>query len=332
MLCVGFFFGVLFMGSFTNGWFSRSREHKKMDRNNKWGGTSNDPVTFCLQVAKDRIALPSFTPVPTICSNYVVDATALGLPGKPEDVEPEVFNRYASDDELLYVDVGANTGQVLIPSLQMRPLMRAVAFEPGIATCAELKKNVVNAGLTTRVKIVCKAVAAQKGTATLGGAGGASTSFSLIAKTDPGTVGSKAAPTVATVTIDDEVGSDQSLFMLKTDTQGFEKNVLLGAQNLLQQHRVRFVLVEVSNMLLKGQFSSPEEIVTMLTRQFGYQCAFLSFHSTRKKGDGEPQFFEVKQKIFGDNVVSINALTHRLTEVLVEGGFAHLSWTDLLCF
>jgi FkbM family methyltransferase len=72
--------------------------------------------------------------------------------------------------------------------------------------------------------------------------------------------------------------------LLKIDTQGFEKNVLTGAEAVLAQARI--VIVETSfGELYKGQARFPEIYRHLSERGFEYRGSWDQFHSPK---DGTP--------------------------------------------
>jgi hypothetical protein len=72
--------------------------------------------------------------------------------------------------------------------------------------------------------------------------------------------------------------------MLKIDTQGFEKNVLLGGTEMLK--RVRLIIVETSfGELYKDQPRFPEIYRMLQERGFEYRGSWDQFHNPK---DGAP--------------------------------------------
>ncbi len=69
---------------------------------------------------------------------------------------------------------------------------------------------------------------------------------------------------------------------LKIDVEGFEKYVLLGARQLLQNKRIEYLAFEISEIPLKGSGVKPKEVFDILK-----SCSYQSYQFDRKQNKFE---------------------------------------------
>ena len=146
-----------------------------------------------------------------------------------------------------FFDVGANTGQTVDEILAHSPKARIFAFEPFPETFAQLREH---AARLPNVQIYPLAMGASPGTLQVA-AQGISSDFNSLVHTS--TAGSDATPTQGEVaitvdTIDAVCARQgiQTIDVLKTDTEGYDLEVLKGADGMLTTGKVRYVLTEVT--------------------------------------------------------------------------------------
>jgi len=221
----------------------------------------------------------------------VLSPWMLGLPqlitSSPEqafknDLLPRVPK---SQSPLFIVDVGANTGQFAASIVKAGH--RGVSFEPSPSTCARLRKRIQKL-LTNPTKpsstVRCAAVGAARGVVELDEDPTASSaSFSVRAAGSRPTNSSGPRGRVAKVPVvrlDEEISPAETNFILKTDTQGFEMQVLKGAAGLLARRAVRLLMIELSNGLLKAQGSSPLKLMRWVAAR-GYDCTYVRFFAAQ---------------------------------------------------
>jgi FkbM family methyltransferase len=141
------------------------------------------------------------------------------------------------------VDVGANIGlyTVLLASLA-GPGGRVVAFEPGAAARSRLHANVAH---LAQVTVLPDALGARAGTAVLSRWSGNAGAATLRDSGWPDPI--ERAP-VAVRRLDEvpQVMDAGEIDFLKVDVEGWESEVFAGATRLLESHRIRAALVEVS--------------------------------------------------------------------------------------
>lgn len=172
------------------------------------------------------------------------------------------------------VDVGANVGDWTRQYLAHAPHATFFCFEPASATFGVLQRRMTG---IDRVQTVRAAIGGQPGPATMYHQR-ASVQNTLIAPT--GSNAATGTETVQVITLDAftdalDIGD---IDLLKTDTEGFDEQVLLGATALLQQKRVGFVLAEV-NFATEDRNHSDFDEITATLKRFQYQpIGFYDLH------------------------------------------------------
>ena len=180
-------------------------------------------------------------PVKTILRRFGIELkrSAFGL-----DLGEDLKTIFGHRPPEVVFDVGANHGQSAISLHELFPEARIFSFEPASRTFAALQKNVERIPLITPVRA---AVGSREGTSQLN-VTGASVNSSLLEYHKP-TGGDKVCereevPVRTVAGICGERGLDH-IDLLKIDTQGFDLEVLRGAEKLFAGHRIRAVLAEV---------------------------------------------------------------------------------------
>lgn len=140
-------------------------------------------------------------------------------------------------------DVGGNAGQSIAQLKQVLPTAEIHSFEPSASTFAVLSSN---AGSYPDVHLVNAGVGAVTGSSTLfENENSETSSFLRPLETWWGEV--VAESDVDVVALDDYCAAKglDHIDLLKTDTQGFELEVLKGARGLMQSRSIRLILLEV---------------------------------------------------------------------------------------
>jgi FkbM family methyltransferase len=162
------------------------------------------------------------------------------------------------------IDVGANRGQFALVARQRWPEARLICFEPLPEPAAVLRRVL---GDSEDLEIVQAAVGAEPGTATIH-VSQSDDSSSLLAMTSrqsatfPGTqeIG---ALEVTTTSLDHQLGDGvERPALLKLDVQGFELEVLRGAERTLRG--IDFVLVECSFQEFYAGQARADDVVRFL--------------------------------------------------------------------
>jgi FkbM family methyltransferase len=191
------------------------------------------------------------------------------------------LQRLAGDEPLVIIDAGANVGQSIFDfhSVFREPTIHA--FEPGVETFAELTRRTSglrhlrlnNCGLGSQPGVI-KFVQNTE-----------SEMSSFLEPTEDcwGTVQERRDTLVRTL---DEYCSEQNLSridILKTDTQGFDLEVIKGANQLLARNAVHLVFVEVILWGLYKGIPGIDEIYSFLTEHGFSLVSFYQFQYQHPK-------------------------------------------------
>ncbi|MBS1946946.1 MAG: FkbM family methyltransferase [Bacteroidetes bacterium] len=165
------------------------------------------------------------------------------------EFEEMMFVIHYLDPGDIFLDVGSNVGIYTLLSSALRKAV-TYSFEPVPSTYYFLKMNVAANNLESMVTIQNKGVGNEDG--------------KLIFASDADAMNKVVQKTYTGKTIETEVIKLDSFFldkvnaptMLKVDTEGYEYNVLSGGSKLLDDERVKVVLVEANE---------PEKIYGLLS-------------------------------------------------------------------
>jgi FkbM family methyltransferase len=234
-------------------------------------------------------------------------------------------------NKALLVDVGANVGMFAIPMAKLGHTV--ISFEPGQATCATFKANIAKTQFQSNVEVHCAAASNTQETKTFHKPNGVSTSFREVTPEEAKQLKAQGKEgeleQMESKTVDAVVGSSRDVFMLKTDTQGYEMSVLSGAKTLLQSGRVEFLLIEFSYGLLRQAHTVHVDLLDFVADQ-GYVCSYLAYHGVLRTEpkisygvvDEAPHFPGSRLSVgFEEFVASIQDVS------LGKPG-----WTDLICW
>lgn len=154
-------------------------------------------------------------------------------------------SRYAGTRNFNVIfDAGANVGQTASTLLQYFPETRIFSFEPVDHTFAQLKDNM---GSHPHVTCVNEALGAQTGEETvLLQENSELNTLSEASPRDPESVTGKEVVSIDTVDSFCQRHDISHVDVLKMDVQGYELNILEGATDLIDAHRVRIIYSEVS--------------------------------------------------------------------------------------
>ncbi len=191
---------------------------------------------------------------------------------------------YAVKDEIANVqpvifDIGANQGQTLRKILKVYPQADIHIFEPNKYLANYLSENFEGAN----VKINNSAVGEKIDS--LDFHQYEWDALSSLLKRSFTSSKIKEVYKVPVISLDAYCGSNniEKIHFLKTDTEGYELNVLKGAKNLLRENKVQFIHIELfftSNFL--GQ-ASVGEIFTFLEK---YNFSLVRFYDVSLSAEG----------------------------------------------
>jgi len=199
---------------------------------------------------------------------------------------------FKKDDVL--VDVGANVGMYSIWSA-MTCGVRVFAFEPESQNYALLNRNILANGLSDRVKAYCLAMSNYTGYGDLYLSrfmvGGSCHSFDeeVDYKHDP--MLSAFAQGCVSARLDDLVAERvvPEPDHIKIDVDGFEPNVVAGAENVIRGNKLRSLLIEI-NQNLPDHMEMVEQLVKWGYRYDKAQVARVERQSGSFKGCAEYVF------------------------------------------
>lgn len=173
------------------------------------------------------------------------------------------------------IDIGANTGQFAAHISRIFPQAKLFCFEPLAEPFDELRQWAKTQ--SGRVKVFNTALGAETGEAAMFRHVEHTASSSLLATTAvcnqlyPQTQAQDSV-TIQLTTLDAALDGQTLLpeILLKLDTQGYERQVIQGAENTLQ--KTRAVIIEINLFKLYDQQPSFIELVGMLDA-FGFRYA-----------------------------------------------------------
>lgn len=244
------------------------------------------------------------TPPASSCSSRPLDllapwALVVGMKlynATPEVVFRKLLRKIPREPKLLMLDVGAHvSGTFAFKGFWEGH--HGIAFEPEPRSCQRLENSASRAKakfgkLATRrefrpptygsIRTRCVVVGAAPGSAEFPNA-----PHSRSNRTDGFGVGKRVKGIgmvkVPVVRLDDEVSIGARTpngIVLKSDTQGYEMEVMRGAERLFSQQAVRLLFVEMSSGTLKARGSSPLELMAWL-HAHGYDCTHLTIAARR---------------------------------------------------
>jgi FkbM family methyltransferase len=167
------------------------------------------------------------------------------------------------------VDVGANLGAYVLLTRQASAA-RIIAYEPSPLAAGILRRMVRSNGLRD-VEVRAVACGARSGTVSLqegvnsfiGAADGAPHAAAGFDELCRETQASFTRVERPEVTLDDDLGDEPAVAILKIDCEGYEHQVLLGARRMLARHRPA-VFLELHPRFIRRFGSTPEEVCALL--------------------------------------------------------------------
>lgn len=200
--------------------------------------------------------------------------------GHWEQETTSVFANLARQASLI-LDIGANTGVFTLISCAVNPHCRALAFEPVPDVFARLQRNVdVNRGMLKQCKCFQNVVTEKPGWVDfhVPTAEGLPSSASLDPHGFRGVSGR--VMRVNAIRIDDVVGHDERVDLVKIDVEGFEDHVLRGMIRVLRESSPTIIV----ECLPDGPYAEVENIL----RSFGYEFYHLRENGPVKVANIQP--------------------------------------------
>lgn len=114
----------------------------------------------------------------------------------------------------------------------------------------------------------------------------------------------------------DELPARGAVTLLKTDTQGYETQVLMGAARAFNENRVQALLAEFDPKLLRDRANGVKLLRTVLG--YGMKCVHLAFSGRTNKEPSVPRFPQLP-------------LSDSSVEAFYDFVVENTGWTDLFC-
>jgi FkbM family methyltransferase len=183
-------------------------------------------------------------------------------------------------------DVGANDGETVQDFIKIFPHAQIVAFEP-FDGCYKKLQTLFKAN--AKVRIENTALGSERGTSQLNVYSGSNMNSLLQLDERPENVlrdsftnSGTALVTVETLDAFCSANAYENIDVLKSDTQGYDLNVLRGASGLLERHRIKAILVEVNFVPMYREQPTFLELHGFLSA-FGY-CLVDMYNHARHDG------------------------------------------------
>lgn len=165
----------------------------------------------------------------------------------PDHAELTVLRRLLRPGDR-FLDVGANIGVYSLIAAECGA--EVIAFEPGTAAAAALRRNVALNDLGGRIDVRQEAVGAEPGEIEfvegVGTMGHVVTDADDVARGGEGLFTGRSTRRLVRVpvaTLDDVIGAGR-VAAVKIDVEGFEDAVLAGAESALHEHRIDYLQIE----------------------------------------------------------------------------------------
>ena len=168
---------------------------------------------------------------------------------------------YVDERDVIY-DIGANAGSYTILAAGAKKA-KVFSFEPVPATCERLKNNVAINYIETKVCIINAALGRATGKVKLTSDNDC-TNHVLQGETDT----SINTIEVPITTLDKFVESNTFPTGMKIDVEGYEEEVLAGAQQVLKDSRLQFIIMETGDQNKK--YNSNREFIVSNLRVAGF--------------------------------------------------------------
>jgi len=170
------------------------------------------------------------------------------------------------------VDVGANVGAYGLAACAVNTRCRVWAYEPVPELAAFVRESAVDNGWSDRVTVREVALCDQTGELTFNSTGALGSMSSLDTSGFRGKVGKTI--TVAAALLDDELGEDEHVDLVKIDVEGFEDQVLRGMPGVLGRDRPTLMV----ECLPDGPYREVQEVL----EAGGYEFFHLTARGPRR--------------------------------------------------
>jgi FkbM family methyltransferase len=194
-------------------------------------------------------------------------------------------------------DVGANIGQSVALFRKYLPAPRIHAFEPGASTFATLKAKY---GHAHDVKLNSIGLGSRSESREfIENSTSRMSSFLEPGRDCFGEIVNRETRELASVDSYAETWKIQQIEILKTDTQGFDLEVLKGSERMLAAHRIHMIFVELTFcQLYQGAPRVDELLRFILDRGFEVVSMYEVIHRNNRAGEADALFIDPKYETF----------------------------------
>ncbi len=222
----------------------------------------------CKRLLPGTLAVPYVNDTRLLIAAGMTGATGNYYCGLHE-FEDTAFVLHALRPGDLFIDVGANIGSYTL--LAVAAGARTLSYEPAPLAFARLRDNVNLNDAGARVRLRHAAVGSAAGEVLI-----TCDQDTMNHVIPAGSAESTSPLKVASVRLDDELAAESGTSILKVDVEGYEAQVLAGAQQLLRRSGLQAVILELNG---SGRaFGSDDQAlhVDMLERGFT-ACRYAPF-------------------------------------------------------
>ena len=205
-------------------------------------------------------------------AHYFTDSETLDFVVSKDFYKPELLamRRLVKEGDLV-VDVGANVGTFSVfLSKEVGAKGRVHSFEPIRDTYWRLQENIA-LNRCENISPYCQAISNKKGTAIMNVFPEGHDAWNSFGKPKFDEIVPISTEKVAINTLDKftKKANIKKIDFLKIDVEGYERDVLRGAKELLSNNRVKYLSFEISAIPLKGAGRTGAEVFDLL-REYEY--------------------------------------------------------------
>lgn len=145
-----------------------------------------------------------------------------------------------------FIDVGANIGSICLPIAVAKKDWIIIAYEPNPAIYDRLVKN-IEINDISNVITSNKGLSSEKGQLSLNVPSSSKANFGSSSYLENSDISKLKKVNTIVTTLDEELSTQYEVSAIKIDTQGFELEVLKGAQDIIKKHRP-FIIFELEDI------------------------------------------------------------------------------------
>ena len=203
----------------------------------------------------------------------------------------------------LFVDIGANVGSYTVLA-SAHVGAKSISFEPVPRTFSYLIRNIAVNGINVQVQVYNMALGAKKGTIAF--------TSDLDTANHVAIAGDQATIEVSVDTLDAFLAEEERTILIKIDVEGFETEVMNGADNTLLNKSLQAIIIELNGTGERYGYS--ENAIQRKLEQAGFTCyAYDPFNRelTKSIGPGAHNSIyirdvdRVKERLAGADFVEI---------------------------